>query len=216
MNLTKLIAISAASITLSVNAQNSHSHHQDTHSHHHTQSAEKQNSHQSEYAESMHQMHSGMMAATLEKDPDASFAKGMIPHHEGAVAMANIQLKYGKSPEIRQLAEQILKAQQPEIDMMNEWLKSHKSVIATNALEHTKAYQDSMGSHNVMLEGTQDKDPDVAFVKGMIPHHQGAVDMANIQLKYGKNQKMRQLAQEIIKAQEAEITFMKQWLDSHK
>ena len=53
---------------------------------------------------------------------------------------------------------------------------------------------------------------DVDFIKGMMPHHQGAIDMAKIELEHGKDPKVRKLAREIIKAQNAEIAVMKAWL----
>ncbi|MCF7917735.1 DUF305 domain-containing protein [Candidatus Gracilibacteria bacterium] len=54
-------------------------------------------------------------------------------------------------------------------------------------------------------------DADIDFVTGMIPHHQGAIDMAQIVLKYGKNEEIKTLAQNIIKAQQEEIAFMQNW-----
>lgn len=63
-----------------------------------------------------------------------------------------------------------------------------------------------------MDKGMQAKDIDVAFVCGMIPHHQGAIDMAKAELKYGDDAWAKQLAQGIIAAQEKEIAEMKDWL----
>lgn len=63
------------------------------------------------------------MAMSFTGDPDVDFAKGMIPHHEGAIAMAEIVLEYGEDEEIRQLAEEIIGAQESEIAFLREWLE---------------------------------------------------------------------------------------------
>ena len=66
--------------------------------------------------------------------------------------------------------------------------------------------------HKPMMQGITHADPDVAFVLGMIPHHQGAIDMAEIQLKYGTDAKNRELAAHIIAEQKREIAEMRGWL----
>ena len=63
------------------------------------------------------------MAIEFSGEPDADFVRGMIPHHQGAVDMAKIVIAFGKDPEIRKLAESVVKSQEAEIAVMREWLK---------------------------------------------------------------------------------------------
>ena len=67
---------------------------------------------------------------------------------------------------------------------------------------------------DMMIEPTGDADAD--FVRGMIPHHQGAIDMAKILKENGKDPELKKLADDIITAQEKEIAFMNDWLKKHK
>ena len=77
----------------------------------------------------------------------------------------------------------------------------------------SKAYMEAMMKmHSPMMTATQAKDPDVAFICGMLPHHQGAIDMARAELKYGDNPEAKRMAEKVIKDQGEEIEKMTAWL----
>jgi uncharacterized protein (DUF305 family) len=78
------------------------------------------------YEGAMAKMHKDMMDVKPTGDADVDFVQGMIPHHQGAIDMAKVVLEKGKDPEIKKLAEGIVKAQESEIKLMNDWLAAHK------------------------------------------------------------------------------------------
>ena len=79
----------------------------------------------------------------------------------------------------------------------------------SNAAE---AHEQAMTRMHMALTAEQTGDADVDFARGMIPHHQGAIDMARIQLQFGDDPELRRMAEEIIRAQEAEIATLQDWL----
>ena len=168
-----------------------------------------------DYTKAMTSMHDEMMIGMGYNDPDTAFAKGMLGHHRGAIDMAKIQLKYGTDDAMRQLAQDIITAQQAEIDILNKWLASHPDAAKPkpNTPAMQQAYAQSMEDmHGEMTLGIADPMPDMAFARGMLPHHVGAVDMAKIELEYGTDEEMRELAQHIIDTQQTEIELMQNWI----
>lgn len=173
----------------------------------------KMPSHSAEYMQSMGKMHDEMVKAAQKADADVAFVEGMIPHHQGAIEMAKIELKYGRDPAMKKLAQEIIDAQQKEIGFMQNWLDHAANKEQVNPQsEHAKAYLADMGMHDKMMAGVHHENADAAFALGMIPHHQGAIEMAKIELKYGKDEQIKQLAQAIINAQDPEIQLMTNWL----
>jgi len=144
------------------------------------------------------------------KYSDRAFIDAMVPHHQGAIAMAEVALKNAEHEEIIQLSRSIISSQQAEI----EELKSIK--------------QEEFGTSNVPMEMSQEQirgmgmmmDPqrlskrepfDEAFIDAMIPHHRSAIQMAQVAYKKSKIPEIKELAGNIVTAQKREIEQMKQW-----
>ena len=89
---------------------------------------------------------------------------------------------------------------------------SHGSKAKGDAGPSSLAYQAINAKMHEGMDITFTGNADIDFVRGMIPHHQGAVDMAKTVLAFGKDPQIRKLAEEVIKAQESEIAFMQTWL----
>jgi uncharacterized protein (DUF305 family) len=79
--------------------------------------------------ESTAQMHRAMTSVPMTGDPDRDFARMMIPHHQGAIAMAEAVLEKGHDPEIRDMAQNIIEKQQQEIKQLQSWLAGHEDSV---------------------------------------------------------------------------------------
>lgn len=92
------------------------------------------NAAQNGFAAANAKMHGGM--AVIDPDPDIAFAQGMTAHHRGAVEMAEVELRHGRDPELRALAQRIVAAQEPEIMQMQRWLARHRRSTAAPSAAH--------------------------------------------------------------------------------
>jgi uncharacterized protein (DUF305 family) len=97
--------------------------------------------------------------------------------------------------------------------MMQGGMMQGMPMGTANMSNATKAYAEAMKKMDgPMMQGIQAADPDVAFVQAMIPHHQGAIDMARAVLQFGKDDEVKAWANQIITAQESEIAKLQEWL----
>ncbi|NKR29463.1 DUF305 domain-containing protein [Rhodococcus hoagii] len=182
-------------------------------------------------------------------DADVEYVQMMIPHHEQAVEMAELVPSRTGNPDIIALADQIEKAQGPEIEQMEGWLKAWGAPEPSKAeapgatsdgMDHegmegdgTSMPMQSMpmtsmnsmpgmegGGHGMMsaeqmqaLENAKDAEFDKMWLELMIAHHQGAVASSEQILQTGESEQVRQLAQQIVSSQQAEIAQMEALLN---
>ncbi len=141
---------------------------------------------------------------------DERFIDAMVPHHESAVDMAEVALKNAEHEEIKQLAEDIVSAQEAEI----RELKSIKQEeFGTPRVPMNMSTEEMKGMGMTMSPQTlANKNPfDKAFIDNMIPHHQSAIEMAEVAATETTNPQIKDLANNIVEAQRREISQMKQW-----
>ncbi len=161
----------------------------------------------------------GMALGPADAEFDLRFVDAMTPHHQGAVEMAKEAKQKSKRPEIQKLADNIIKSQDKEIAQMKQWRqawypKASKEPIAYNAqMGHAMPMsQDQMKSMMMNMDlGAADASFDLRFLNAMLPHHEGAVTMAEDALNKSKRSEMQKLAKEIITSQNVEISQMEQW-----
>jgi uncharacterized protein (DUF305 family) len=146
-------------------------------------------------------------------DDDVMFAQMMIPHHEQAIEMSDIALDptVMAADVVKNLALKIKAAQDPEIQQMTGFLSLwNKSLTMDESMDHSDMMSGMLSAEELSrLSTLRGVDFDRAWLTGMIAHHEGAVEMAEAVLKDGVNTAVRELADAIIKGQEAEIAEMR-------
>jgi uncharacterized protein (DUF305 family) len=187
-----------------------------------TEAENKQTEHDGSMINGSGGMNHSMMEMELgpaDADYDLRFIDAMILHHQGAVVMAKEVQQKSTRPEMKQLADEIIEAQEKEIAQMQQWRKAWYP----NAPEQAMAWHSQMGHMMAMSPeqmkamqmdmdlGKSDAEFDLRFLNAMIPHHEGALTMAQDVLSKSQRPEMKQLAENIITSQQKEIDRMKQW-----
>ena len=144
---------------------------------------------------------------------DRAFVADMIPHHEAALQMAKMAQRRAMSPFVKGLADDILRTQAAEIEAMraaDERLRGAGVEQGSLGVPH-----DEMGMDHdaTTLETAKPFDP--AFMRMMLPHHEGAITMSRAELAKGRDGELRRLARQIITAQQREISAMRKQLAKH-
>ncbi len=163
--------------------------------------------------------HGEMSLGAADSDYDLRFIDAMIPHHEGAVVMAKAVLKNSQRPELKKLANEIIQAQEKEIAEMKKWRKAWYPNVSDTPMAWHKEMNHMMPmtaeqrtTMRMDLDlGKAGQDFDLRFINAMIPHHEGAVVMAEDAIAKSKRSDITKLAKGIISSQQAEIDQMKKW-----
>ena len=173
---------------------------------------------------------SASSTAAAHNDQDMALAQGMVPHHQQALEMAKLAADRASSPQVKDLAARIEKAQDPEIRTMNGWMKSWNMDMdmGMGMSSPTPSMSGMHGMHGMhgmdgMAGMMSDKDMtelkkmsgkefDTMFLTMMIEHHKGAIEMAKTEKAKGSYAPAVSMADSIISGQSAEITEMNQLL----
>lgn len=151
---------------------------------------------------------------------DASFVADMIPHHEGAVMMAMMAKQRAERPGLDAMADEIITAQQQEIVQMRDLQddlpevesdRDDSMMMGEEHMGHTGMDAEAMGMDMDLMELKVAGSFDLAFIEMMIPHHEGAVEMAEQLLEKGENAELQQLARAVVSSQNAEVETMRNW-----
>ncbi len=152
-------------------------------------------------------------------DIDRHFIEQMIPHHEDAVAMSELALTRAEHPELKQLAETVIRDQTREIEQMSAWYRSWYGIEAPTdeGMSDGRGMGGGMMGGGMMNDGTDMEVLEAApvfdkeFIEQMIPHHEMGVMMAQMVLARSDRPEIQELARSIIETQTAEIEQMQDW-----
>jgi uncharacterized protein (DUF305 family) len=141
---------------------------------------------------------------------DERFIDAMVPHHQGAVEMAQVALENAQHREIRALARDVVTAQEAEIERLKS-IKEREFGTSEVPMGMSAEEMEMMGM-SMSPKELANQDPfDKAFIDNMIPHHESAIDMASVALENTTNAEIKEIARAIVDAQQREIAQMERW-----
>lgn len=145
---------------------------------------------------------------------DQHFVVMMIPHHDGAIAMAELALTRAKRPQIKALAQQIKTSQTTENDLMRRWYRQWFGTSVPPWTGGSMGMGLGMGMPGMATSLDVLKrapDFDRAFIEQMIPHHRMGVMMASHAQWNTQHRQLRELEAAMVRVQSEEISQMEQW-----
>jgi len=153
-----------------------------------------------------------------EQPYDLQYLDSMIHHHNGAVVMARMVLGKTERPELKAFAQTIVDDQTKEIGYMqqlrDQWYAGKTPAVNMEMPGMIGGMKMMNSNHMKEMDEMEPNHFDLHFLKMMIAHHEGAVVMSNDALKKGEHPEIKQLARQIIDAQQPEIAQMKKWQTS--
>lgn len=164
--------------------------------------------------------HGGSGHGSMDSSPGAAsapfelqFLDTMIAHHKGAIDMAMLAESRAERAEIKELANNIISDQEREIAKMSEWRERwfEGKPVAVN-MDFPGMSHGMKGMDVKKLEALRGGEFDLEFIRQMIPHHEGAVEMARAIRSGDSYAELKELAEDIITAQQAEIDQMRRWM----
>ncbi|MDX2001834.1 MAG: DUF305 domain-containing protein [Chitinophagales bacterium] len=144
-------------------------------------------------------------------DPDHDYAAIMRIHHQGGVEMMQAYLPGAKDEMLKDMAQSGIPKQQSEISELETFLNGHQQGTQKNSYGK-EAVQMVM---DMMTMESHPADADKAFAAMMAPHHESAVHISQMYLNHGKDQKLKAMANKIVKEQQRETDELKKWLQEH-
>lgn len=152
-------------------------------------------------------------------DPDVDFAHMMIMHHEAGIKMSEAEIAHGHEEEAKMMAREAIENDEASIARLEAFLASHtqaEPLSKEECHEFMKEMKHAMHTMMQCMRQVHASDVDVAYARQMICHHQGALAMSQVELKYGDDAAALEEARMILEEQSRHITELAEFINEHE